>query len=679
MRRCDVLVTGGAGFIGSHLCRRLLDRGLDVVALDNFDPFYDPGTKRAGIRDLPDTGRFRLVEADIRDPAGMDAALAAAGVEGAEVVVHLAARAGVRSSIQEPLLYSRVNVEGTVGTLELARRLGCTRFVFGSSSSVYGNADRVPFSEREGQYRPISPYAASKRAGELLCHTYSHLYGLSVVCLRFFTVYGPRQRPDLAIHKFARLMADGQPIPVYGDGSTERDYTYVDDILQGVEGAITYTAAHPGDFEVFNLGESRTTSLRRLVDLLSRALGVVPRIRHLPLQPGDVRRTCADVSRARALLGYAPTTTVEEGIPRFVRWFTESRAPAESAAGAREPAGALVVGALALLLQGCAGAPAAPPSLPTPAPAERVEADGRADELRQQVQERAQALAGSGDYGEARIGPNDVLQIRVFEAEELSGTVRVSGQGEVSLPLLGAVRAADLTAGEFEAVLADRLRERYVRDPHVTVQITELQSRPVSVLGAVRQPGIFQLRGARSLLEVIALAGGLAEDAGPEVVVRRAPGSQRLGGGAGGEDGEVEEVNLRALLESGEAGPDATIFPGDVVSVKRAGMIYVVGEVNRPGAFPLTRSEPLTVLRATALGGGLRPGATRSRIQLVRTSPEGRRDTYVVDLGKVLSGRTADVPLQAEDVVYVPSDGARAFTLGAVDVLVRMVTLRGVF
>lgn len=325
-------MTGGAGFIGSHLCRRLAERGEDVVALDNFDPFYDPAVKRSAVRELHGAGRFQLVEADIRDPAGMDSGLREAGVDGAEVVVHLAARAGVRPSIQEPLLYSRVNLDGTVAVLELARRLGCARFVFGSSSSVYGDGEKVPFSEGDEVDRPISPYAATKRAGELLCRTYRELYGLSVVCLRFFTVYGPRQRPDLAIHKFTRLLAAGRPVPVFGDGGTERDYTWVDDILMGVEGAIAYTAAHPGAFELFNLGESRTTTLARLVELISASLGVTPRIRRLPPQPGDVRRTFADVARARALLGYAPATPVEVGIPRFVDWFL-----ADAAAGRAAP------------------------------------------------------------------------------------------------------------------------------------------------------------------------------------------------------------------------------------------------------------------------------------------------------------------------------------------------------
>ena len=319
----NVLVTGGAGFIGSHLCQRLLDRGESVVCIDDFEPFYDPRIKRRTAAMLARAPRFRLVEADIRDGEGLAAALHG---ERVDMVVHLAARAGVRPSIEDPLLYTQVNVEGTTAMLELARRLGVRSFVFGSSSSVYGNSAPAPFREDDAVAFPISPYAATKRAGELLCHTYAHLHGLSVVCLRFFTVYGPRQRPDLAIHKFARLMAAGEPIPYFGDGSTRRDYTYVDDIVQGIEGAMAYAAAHPGCFEIFNLGESDTVPLSRLVELLGAALGVEPVLRRLPAQPGDVEQTFADVSRARAMLGYAPGVRIEQGIPRFVEWFRAERA-----------------------------------------------------------------------------------------------------------------------------------------------------------------------------------------------------------------------------------------------------------------------------------------------------------------------------------------------------------------
>lgn len=320
----DVVVTGGAGFIGSHVCERLLARGHRVFAVDCFDAFYDPAVKRRNVEGMLGEPGFALLENDIRDGAAIEAALRAAGAR-VDAVVHLAARAGVRPSIEEPLLYAQVNVEGTTSMLELARRMGVARFVFASSSSVYGNHAAVPFSEDDPVAHPISPYAATKRAGELVCHTYHHLYGLSVACLRFFTVYGPRQRPDLAIHKFARLMAAGEPIPLFGDGSTRRDYTYVDDVLDGIEGALAFTGDHPGSFEVFNLGENDTVTLERLVRVLAAALGVEPRILRLPPQPGDVEQTCADISRARRMLGYAPRTRIDEGIPRFVEWFRAQR------------------------------------------------------------------------------------------------------------------------------------------------------------------------------------------------------------------------------------------------------------------------------------------------------------------------------------------------------------------
>ena len=323
----NVLVTGGAGFIGSHLCERLIARGHRVLTVDNFDPFYAESIKRRNLAALVDEPRFTLVEADIRHPDEVEAGLRGAGVDRLDAIVHLAAKAGVRPSIEAPLAYSQVNLDGTVGMLELARRLGARRFVFGSSSSVYGNNEKVPFAEADPVENPISPYAATKRAGELLCHTYHHLFGMAVVCLRFFTVYGPRQRPDLAIHKFTRLISEGRPIPVYGDGGTSRDYTYIDDILQGIEAAIELTAAERPVYEIVNLGESETTSLSRLIELIAGALGREAVIERLPLQPGDVERTFADISHARELLGYAPTTKVEQGIPRFVEWFRNTSLP----------------------------------------------------------------------------------------------------------------------------------------------------------------------------------------------------------------------------------------------------------------------------------------------------------------------------------------------------------------
>jgi UDP-glucuronate 4-epimerase len=314
-----VLVTGGAGFIGSHLSERLVARGDDIVIVDSFDPYYDPRIKRRNIARVLTSGNARLIEADICDHAAVDAEL---GDDAIDAIIHLAARAGVRPSLERPLDYVRTNIEGTQSLLEIARARGVRPFVFGSSSSVYGDSTPVPFRESEPANDPISPYAATKRAGELLCNAYAHLYGMSIACVRLFTVYGPRQRPDLAIHKFARLMARGAEIPLYGDGTTERDYTYIDDIVDGLVAALDWcTASAPGAFETANLGESRTTSLARLVEILSAELGVTPRIQRLPEQPGDVQRTFADVSKARELFGYDPATTVEEGIRRFADWF----------------------------------------------------------------------------------------------------------------------------------------------------------------------------------------------------------------------------------------------------------------------------------------------------------------------------------------------------------------------
>ncbi len=312
-----ILVTGAAGFIGSHLVERLLERGAAVIGVDNFDPFYSPEEKRRNLAGPLANPRFRLLELDCADGEALGDSLSDAPID---AIVHLAAKAGVRPSIQQPAAYTRANVVATQMMLELARTRGIARFVFGSSSSVYGNADRVPFSEEDRADRPISPYAATKRAGELLCHTYHHLYGTGIIALRFFTVYGPRQRPDLAIRKFGTLMLRGEPIPMFGDGGMERDFTWIDDILQGVLAALDRTLDVPGDYRVINLGESRTTTVARLIGLIGAALGVEPRIQRLPLQPGDVQRTFADVSLARQLLGYRPTMPIEEGIPRFAEW-----------------------------------------------------------------------------------------------------------------------------------------------------------------------------------------------------------------------------------------------------------------------------------------------------------------------------------------------------------------------
>ena len=312
----NILVTGGAGFIGSHLVERLLgEGGWRVEVVDDFNGFYDPALKRRNVAPHLSRPDFRLHEADIRDRAAL------AGVfrdTPFDCVVHLAARAGVRPSLAEPLLYAETNITGTLNLLELAREHRVRQFVFGSSSSVYGESEKVPFSEDDPVNRPISPYAATKAAGELLCHTYSHLWDLRCVALRFFTVYGARQRPDLAIHKFARLISAGRPVPVFGDGTTRRDYTYIDDIIAGVRAAMDYEAT---GFEVINLGESRTVQLRELIGLLERELGREARIDRQPLQPGDVPQTFADTRKARALLGYYPRTPIEEGIRRFIEWF----------------------------------------------------------------------------------------------------------------------------------------------------------------------------------------------------------------------------------------------------------------------------------------------------------------------------------------------------------------------
>jgi UDP-glucuronate 4-epimerase len=317
-----ILLTGAAGFIGSHLAERLLADGHEVVGVDNFDPFYSPAEKRLNLAKATAHPAFRLVEADCADPRALGAALEG---ETVDAIVHLAAKAGVRPSIDDPVGYARANVMATQVLLELAREHGVERFIFGSSSSVYGNQDEVPFAEDDPALRPISPYAATKRAGELLCHAFHHLHGMRVIALRFFTVYGPRQRPDLAIRKFATLMLDGEPIPMFGDGSTERDYTWIDDIIDGVIASLDRTRKREDGFEIINLGGNRTTPLHRLIELIAEALDVRPEIRTLPMQPGDVIRTYADVDKARRLLGYRPSVSVEEGVPRFVDWLTRRR------------------------------------------------------------------------------------------------------------------------------------------------------------------------------------------------------------------------------------------------------------------------------------------------------------------------------------------------------------------
>ncbi|MBI4579979.1 MAG: GDP-mannose 4,6-dehydratase [Planctomycetes bacterium] len=311
------LVTGAAGFIGSHVSEAMLGRGWGVTGLDSFDDFYSPAVKRRNLANALANRRFRLIEGDIRDRGTVDRA-----IEGADIVVHLAARAGVRPSIEQPLLYQDVNVTGTSVLLESARQRGLARFIFASSSSVYGNNPKVPFSEDDNVDHPISPYAATKKAGELICHTYHHLFGMDVTCLRFFTVYGPRQRPDLAIHKFARLIEQGKSIPMYGDGGMMRDFTYIDDIVAGVLAAIERC----GGYHIYNLGNSKPVALRDLIAAIERAVEKNAVIERLPPQPGDVERTYADLTRVRAELGFEPKTDLAVGLRRFVTWLREQEA-----------------------------------------------------------------------------------------------------------------------------------------------------------------------------------------------------------------------------------------------------------------------------------------------------------------------------------------------------------------
>jgi len=316
----NILITGHAGFIGSHLTERLLQEGHGVVGIDNRDPFYGPEEKERNLSRARDHGSFSDLDLDIRDPDAYRKI-----PDTVDAVVHLAALAGVRPSIERPEAYQDVNLGGTTRLLEFARDRGIRRFVFASSSSVYGNNEKVPFSEDDRVDFPISPYAATKRGGELLSHTYAHLFGLRIICLRFFTVYGPRQRPDLAIRKFASLMEEGRPIPMFGDGSTERDYTYIDDIIQGVVRAVQWTdRVADGSFELVNLGNDRTVSLSEMIRVLAETLEVDPVVKRLPLQPGDVMRTWADVSRAARVLGYEPTTGFTAGIQNFVSWLRRS-------------------------------------------------------------------------------------------------------------------------------------------------------------------------------------------------------------------------------------------------------------------------------------------------------------------------------------------------------------------
>ena len=313
-----ILVTGGAGFIGSHLCERLLEEGHSVICLDNFDSYYDPNLKFRNVEEISKKypGPFTMVTGDIRNRDHLTELFKKNRID---AVFHLAARAGVRPSIVDPLLYEDVNLRGTITLLEVCKEFGMKNFIFASSSSVYGENQRVPFSETDLDIQPISPYGATKRAGELLCYSYHHLYGIHIACLRIFTAYGPRQRPEMAIHKFTRLIDQGKEIPMYGDGSSKRDYTYIDDLIDGMM-AVHH---HQRGFEIYNLGESRTTSLKELIRMIEECLGKKAKILSMEPQPGDVSITYADITKAKRLLNYQPKIEMEEGIKRFVEWYKE--------------------------------------------------------------------------------------------------------------------------------------------------------------------------------------------------------------------------------------------------------------------------------------------------------------------------------------------------------------------
>ena len=330
----SVLVTGGAGFIGSHVVERLLNQGEEVICLDNFDPFYDPTIKRQNLARVAPHPRFHLVEGDIRDQPLLEKLF---GDYPITHVFHAAAKAGVRPSIQDPLGYEAVNIQGTMGLLEMARKRPIENFVFASSSSVYGNSPRLPFTEDQPLGIACSPYGATKQAGELFCATYHLLYQLPVIGLRFFTVYGPRQRPEMAIHKFCRLIDQGKRVSLYGDGSSQRDYTYIEDAVEGVMAALAYPAgAAPGPSgkdtgpsgknkwsEMVNIGEAQTIELKELILLLEDGLGKKAVVEYLPPQPGDVPATCADLRKAQQLLGYRPRTGIKEGIQHFIEWYRQ--------------------------------------------------------------------------------------------------------------------------------------------------------------------------------------------------------------------------------------------------------------------------------------------------------------------------------------------------------------------
>lgn len=316
------LVTGGAGFIGSHLVDCLLKQGEKVIVVDNFNDFYSPQIKENNVREHLDNPNYQLVRIDIREIEKLEKVFQENKID---TIIHLAAMAGVRPSIQNPKLYQEVNETGTMNILELAKKYEVLQLVMASSSSVYGNNKKVPFSEEDRVDDAISPYAATKKANEVMAHVYHHLYGMSIMMLRFFTVYGERQRPDLAITKFTRLMLEGKEIPMYGDGTTARDYTYIGDIMDGIIKSIAYVESHKNVYEVLNLGESTPIPLKTMIDTIGKALNIQPKIHKLPMQPGDVEMTYADITKAKELIGYQPKVTFEEGIRKFVGWYVKNK------------------------------------------------------------------------------------------------------------------------------------------------------------------------------------------------------------------------------------------------------------------------------------------------------------------------------------------------------------------
>jgi UDP-glucuronate 4-epimerase len=314
----NILVTGAAGFIGSHVCEYFIKQKHSVVGIDNFDPFYSRKIKNLNLEQLLLNKNFQFYETDIRDKAALNSIFSSNKIE---IVIHLAAKAGVRPSIESISEYYDVNVNGTVNLLESMKTYGVMKMLFASSSSIYGNNTKVPFSENDRVDNPISPYASTKKSGELLSHVYSHLYNFDITCLRFFTVFGPRQRPDLAIHKFTKLIDEGIPIPFYGDGNTSRDYTYIDDIVNGISCALNSL----GGYRIYNLGESSVINLKKLVETIEKLLGKKAILKFLPLQPGDVKTTYADISKARNEIGYAPKFDIEMGIVEFIKWYEKNK------------------------------------------------------------------------------------------------------------------------------------------------------------------------------------------------------------------------------------------------------------------------------------------------------------------------------------------------------------------